>query len=92
MRVVAICGAFVALPSLASAETGLTERLRVQGIYTYQTGQRPPDDSAAQAVPELALLVVGKRSQLRATYSLAATAHTNFPAEIANRLNLTSAF
>ena len=94
VRALALCtvlGASVGVSSIASAQTALTERLRVQGIYSHQTPQTAPDDFAAQAVPELSLLVLGKRSQLRATYTLAATAHTTFPADIANRVNLTSA-
>lgn len=92
VRAVAICGAAMAVPSLASAQTTLTERLRVQGVYAYQTSDTPPEDLALQAVPELSLLSAGKRSLLRATYTLAATAHTTFPAEIANRVNLASTF
>lgn len=97
-RAVAICAALlalsaaVALPKAARAQTTLTERLRVQGIYSTQTGSVPPQDVAAQVVPELSLLDVSKRSQLRATYTFAATAHSTLPADISNRLVLTSAF
>ncbi len=92
MRTVAICGALVAFPSLASAQVELTERLRLQGIYTLQTGAPPPRDLAAQAIPELSLLSFGKRSIVRATYTLTGTVHTEVPADLANRLNVTSTF
>lgn len=82
----------LALSSPARAQTTLTERLRVQGVYSAQTGSVPPQDIAAQVVPELSLLDVSKRSQLRATYTFAATAHTTLPADLSNRLVLTSAF
>lgn len=97
-RAVAICAALLALLAPltlerpARAQTSLTERLRVQGIYSTQTGTTPPQDIAAQVVPELSLLDVSKRSQVRATYTFAATAHTTLPADISNRLVLTSAF
>lgn len=95
MRVAALyglIGASVTLTSFASAQTGLTERLRLQGIYANQTGQSPPDDLAGQVVPELSFLALGERSLLRVTYTFAATGHTALPADIANRLNLSSAF
>jgi hypothetical protein len=94
-RMVAIGGALlatVALPSPASAQGGLTERVRFQGIYAHQSGQTANDDFALQAVPELALLVLGKRAQLRLTYSLSATAHTALPTDISNRVGLASTF
>jgi len=96
--VLAICAALLALLGLltlaspARAQTTLTERLRVQGVYSTQTGTVPPQDIAGQVVPELSLLDVSKRSQLRATYTFAATVHTTLPADLANRLVLTSAF
>lgn len=95
MRVLALCavlGAALGATSHAHAQAGLTERLRIQGIYSNQTGKTPPDDFAGQVVPELSLLVLGKRSQLRVTYTFAATAHTTLPTDIANRVNLTSTF
>ena len=97
-RANAMCAALLALLAVLAtaapgrAQTTLTERLRVQGIYSTQTGTVPPQDIAAQVVPELSLLDVSKRSQLRATYTFAATAHTTLPADISNRLVLTSAF
>lgn len=84
--------ALLALASPARAQTTLTERARVQGIYSYQTGTVPPQDLAVQVVPEVSLLDVSKRSQLRATYTFAAGVHTTLPADISNRLVLNSAF
>ncbi len=96
VRAITLCvivlGTILGTTSIASAQTSLAERLRAQGIYTHQTGQASPDDLAGQVVPELSLLSLGARSQLRATYTLAATAHTTFPADLANRVNLSSAF
>jgi len=97
-RVLAICAALLALLALltlaspARAQTTLTERARVQGIYSYQTGTIPPEDIAVQVVPELSLVDVTKRSQLRATYTFAAGVHSTLPADISNRLVLNSAF
>jgi hypothetical protein len=97
-RVVASCAALLTILGATSAtrrahaQTTLTERLRVQGIYSTQTGTVPPTDIAAQAVPELSLLDVSKRSQVRATYTFAITAHSTLPADISNRLVVTSAF
>lgn len=91
-RTFAICGALVAFPTLANAQVELTERLRAQGIYSFQSGQPPPRDIALQAMPELSLFANGKRSQVRLTYQLTGTVHSDYPADIANRLNLTSTF
>ena len=70
----------------------VSERIRIQGAYAHQDRQTPSDDVAAQAVPELSFLLVGKRTQLRVTYTLLASVHTALPVDFSNRLLLSSSF
>jgi hypothetical protein len=97
-RASAICAALLAILGVTSAtrrahaQTTLNERLRVQGIYSVQSGGVPPSDLALQVVPEVSLLDVTKRSQVRLTYIFAATADTSVPTTLSNLLTLNSAF
>jgi hypothetical protein len=80
--------ACIGAPCTVSADTGLEERLRAQGIYAHQTRQTPRDDFAGQVSPELTLFSIAERAQFRLTYTFLATAHTAYPADISNRANL----
>jgi hypothetical protein len=74
-------------------DTTLIGRLRVQGIYAHESpGVTFTDDYAIQGVPELSLVVLGKRSATRLTYTFAATAHSAIAGDISNRVSLVSAY
>lgn len=88
----ALCGALVSLPCASAAETGFGERLRLQGGYTNLTRLAPTNDAWLGAIPELSYFVFEPRLSLRLSYSFGFTMHTALPAEIANRLELASAY
>ncbi len=92
LRALAIGGALLVLPATASAQAGLTERLRIQGGYTYVQNTQPPDDRWAGVAPELSYTVLEPLWMLRVTYGFAANVHTTFPVDISNRLSLASSF
>lgn len=74
-------------------DTTLIGRLRVQGVYAHESpGVTFKNDYAVQGVPELSLVVLGKRSATRLTYTFAATAHSAIAGDIANRVSLVSAY
>lgn len=90
---VLVATAFLASSALpARAETTLTERLRVQGVYAHLVHQAPADDVAAQAFPELSLVSVGKRASVRVTYTFVGSLHSATASDVANRVGLASTF
>lgn len=90
VRAFAICAALVLAPSVAEAESGLTESLRLQGAYTHQTAG---DDLTGFVIPTLSYFTIAKRAQLRLTYAFTFAVHTTDPpADIANRVSLGSSF
>lgn len=90
----ATCAALLALPAVAQAQGGLTGRVRYLAGHTYQDPEifDSHHDFWTGVVPEVSYLVLQRRWQLRTTYAFTAAAHTNFPAEIANRLTTVSNF
>ncbi len=90
VHLVAFFGALVAMPATAAAQDVVSERLRVQGGFTHEdrSGQAGIDDVWLGGTPEISFVFAMPRTFTQLTYALTATAHTQLPFEIANRLTL----
>jgi hypothetical protein len=90
VRLVAFCGALVALPATASAQELLSQRLRVQGGFTHEDRALQPaiDDVWLGVTPELSAVFVRPRTFTELTYSVTGAMHSQLPVELANRMTL----
>ena len=82
-------------PGVAGAQPELSGRLRLQGGYSHVSNQgtvEAPDDAWLGITPEVSLFVPARRAQAHFTYSLAASSHSSFGTDIANRLAAVSSF